>query len=52
MAEWTANHFYNFMYDPVFMHYAIFNRLLPPHQRLMIESRGQKRNFLELLYFY
>jgi phage terminase large subunit-like protein len=36
--EWTADDFYSFLKDPVFMHKVIFDKDLPPHQQAMLKG--------------
>ena len=38
MAEWSADDFYSFLRDPVFMHYVIFDKHLPPHQQAIMRG--------------
>ena len=36
--EWTADDFYSFLKDPVFMHKVIFDKDMPPHQQAMLKG--------------
>ncbi len=37
-TKWTADDFYSFLKDPLFMHYVLFGKHLPPHQQAMLKG--------------